>query len=367
MLKRFTLLLILLFALFGSLFYLKSQQMVQMQQQMAAPRPPAVIATAEAVLESRQPTLRSVGSLVAVNGIDVSSEVAGIVNRILFQSGSRVKQGEPLIELDATVDKAELAALRADQHLANLEFKRIKDLLPKKVVTPSDYDQAQAKLQAAQARVEKQEAVVARKTIRAPFDGLLGIRKMDLGQYLNAGEAVVPLQELDPLYVDYTLPERYFGQLHIGQPLQVKLSMLPDERFSAEVIAIDAAIMEGTRSIKLRATLPNPEGRLRPGMFVEVHTLVGDLMQVVTVPQTAISYNSYGSAVMVVKADEKGQLTVQRRQVEPGAVQNGRVEIGSGLAAGEQVVRSGHNKLRPGQAVTIDNSVMLDDSGIVSP
>ena len=367
MLKRSILLLILLFAIFGSLFYLKSQQMVQMQQQMAAPRPPAVIATAEAVLESRQPTLRSVGSLVAINGIDVSSEVAGIVSRIRFTSGNTVKQGEALIELDATVDKAELTALRADQRLAELEFKRIKDLLPKKVVSPSDYDQAQAKFQSAQARVEKQEAVVARKTIRAPFPGLLGIRRIDLGQYLNAGEGIVPLQVLDPLHVDYTLPERYFRQLHIGQPVQITLTMLQGEDFKAEISAIDAAITEGTRSIKLRATLPNPDGRLRPGMFVEVHTLVGEVEQVVTVPQTAISFNSYGSAVMVVKEGENGQLVVQSRQVKPGAVQNGRVEINSGLVAGEQVVRSGHNKLRPGQAVTIDNSIKLDDTGVGSP
>lgn len=367
MLKRFILLFILLFAIFGSLFYLKSQQMVEMQQQMAAPRPPAVIATAEAVLEQRQPSLRSVGSLVAVNGIDVSSEVAGIVSRILFQSGNRVQQGEALLELDATVDRAELTALRADQRLAEVEFNRIRDLLPKKVVTPSDYDQAQAKFQSAQARIEKQEAVIAQKTVRAPFSGLLGIRKVDLGQYLNAGEGIVPLQVLDPLHVDYTLPERYFQQLHLGQPVEITLNMLPGERFEAKISAIDAAIMEGTRSVKLRASLPNPDGRLRPGMFVEVSTLVGETKQVITVPQTAISYNSYGSAVMVVSKDENDQLTVQNRQVEPGPVHEGRVEIKSGLTAGEQVVRSGQNKLRPGQAVAIDNSVKLDNTQVSSP
>ena len=367
MFTRLVFLLILLGMIFGGLFYLKTQQMAQSQAMMAQPRPPAVIAATEVLLEQRQPMLRSVGSLVAVQGIDVSCEVAGIVSEILFESGDRVKQGEPLIRLDATVGRAELNALRADQRLAEVEYKRSADLLPKKAVSRSDYDQAQAKYRSAQARIEEQQAVLARKTVRAPFAGLLGIREVDLGQYLQPGEGIVPLQLLDPIYVDFSLPEQSFQQLHIGQPVRVRLDALPGGDFDAKVSAIDAAIMEGTRSIRLRATLANPEGRLRPGMFAEVYTLVGEERQVLTVPQTAISYNSYGDAVMLLETDEKGQLVARRRQVETGPVQAGRVEISAGLKAGEQVVRAGHNKLRPGQAVTIDNSVQLDDAGVTTP
>ncbi len=259
MVKRFFILLILLGGLFGGIFYLKNQQAMQMQAQMSQAPPPAVIAAAPVMLEQRQPSLRSVGSLVAVHGVQVSSETAGIVREILFESGDQVKKGDPLIQLDSTVDQAGLSALRADQRLAEIEFKRSAELLPKKAVSRSDYDQAQAKLQSAQARVEEQLAVVSRKTILAPFDGVLGIRQVNQGQYLNPGAGIVPLQALDPIYVDYTLPERYFRQIAIGQPVRVALDAMPDESFEARVSAIDAALMEGTRSIKLRATLNNPD------------------------------------------------------------------------------------------------------------
>ncbi len=367
MVKRFFILLILLGGVFGGIFYLKNQQAKQMQAQMSQPMPPAVIAAAPVVLEQRQPSLRSVGSLVAVHGVQVSSETAGIVREILFESGDRVKQGDPLIKLDATVDQAGLSALRADQRLAEIEFKRSAELLPKKAVSRSDYDQAQAKLQSAQARVEEQLAVVSRKTIGAPFSGMLGIRQVNQGQYLNPGDGIVPLQSLDPIYIDYTLPERYFRQLSIGQPVKVALDALPGEAFEAQVAAIDAALMEGTRSIKLRATLRNPNSTLRPGMFAEVRTLVGEPQETLTIPQTALSYNTYGNFVMLVAENEEGQLVANRRQVETGTVQDGRTEITSGLKAGEQVVRAGHNKLRPGQQVSIDNQVKLDDAKVSTP
>ena len=367
MLKRIVLLAILLGVIFGGLFYLKTRQMAQSQALLAQPRPPAVIASADVLLELRQPMLHSVGSLVAENGIDVVSEVPGIVSEILFQSGDRVEQGEPLLRLDATVDQAELNALRADQRLAEVEYRRSADLLPKKAVSRSDYDQAKAKYQSAQARIEQQQAVLARKTVRAPFSGLLGIRKANLGQYLQAGEGIVPLQALDPIYVDYTLPEQDFRQLKIDQPVHVVLDAYPGQLISAKVSAIDAAIMQGTRSIRVRATLANPDGRLHPGMFAEVDTLIGDAQPVLTVPQTAISYNSYGDAVMLLVKDDQGQLTVQRRQVQTGSVSNGRIVVISGVERGDKVVRAGHNKLRPGQPVKVDNSVPLDDAQVTTP
>lgn len=367
MFMRFVILLFLLLGIFGGIYYLKDQQAKQMQAGMAQSMPPAVIASAPVLQEQRRPVLKSVGSLNAMNGIQVSCEIAGIVSEILFQSGDRVKKGDPLIRLDATVDQAALSALRADLRLAEIEHKRSSDLLPKKAVSRSDYDQALAKLQSAKARIEEQQAVVSRKTIRAPFDGLLGIRQVDLGQYLNSGEGIVPLHSLDPIYVDYTLPERHFRQLKLGQAVQVELDALPSEAFEAKVTAIDTALLEGTRSVKLRATLENPEEILRPGMFAEIRTIVGEAHTILTLPQTALSYNTYGSFVMVVAENDQGQLVATRRQVEVGSVQDGRVEIVRGLSAGEQVVRAGHNKLRPGQPVSIDNQVALDDTRVDTP
>lgn len=371
MFTRILLLILLLGGLFGSLYYFKSEQMKQGAAQLSRPRPPAVIATAEAAMEQWQPTLRSVGELTAVNGIAVSAEVAGIVSELLFESGQRVEAGAPLLRLDAGVDRAALKALRAEQRLAEVEFQRAKDLLKKKALSRSEFDRAEAQYRAAEARVAEQQAIVGRKTIRAPFSGLLGIRRADLGQYLQPGEAIVSLEALDPIHVDYTLPERDFDRLATGQPVRVTLDAFPGERFEGELTAIEARIAEGSRSVLLRATLANPNGRLRPGMFARVETVEGAPRPVVTVPRTAVSVNTYGDYVLVVVPNEKGGdkegLTIARRPVKSGAVRAGRVEITEGLEAGEPVVRSGQNKLRPGQAVTVDNRVELNDAEVAKP
>lgn len=368
MFVRILLLILLLAALLGSLFYLKQEQMKASATQMAQPRPPAVIATATATVEQWQPTLRAVGSLSAVHGIEVSAEVAGVVSELLFESGQRVERGSPLLRLDATVDRAALKALLADQRLAEVEFRRARDLLKKKALSRSEFDASEAKFRAAEARVAEQRAVVGRKTIRAPFSGLLGIRRADLGEYLQPGEAIVSLQALDPIHVDYTLPERHFARLAVGQSVRVTLDALPDEGFGGEITAIETGIREGSRAVQLRATLANPEARLRPGMFARLETVEGGPRPVITVPRTAVSYNSYGDYLLVVTSMDKGDgQTIARRTVTTGAARAGRVEIVEGLKEGEQVVRAGQNKLRPGQPVTIDNSVELKDAEVAKP
>lgn len=359
MLKRLVLIALLIAIFVGAIFgYRYYQQLQQAQQQPQ--RPPATIAAIEVEEQQWRPALRSVGSLVAVNGTSVSTEVNGIVSEILFQSGQRVDKGEVLLKLDDTVDQAALEALRADRRLAEIQFKRAQDLYKKRVMSKSEYDEATARLEATNARVAEQEAIINRKVIRAPFSGLLGIRRVDLGQFIDAGGQIVSLQAIDPIYVDYTLPERHLQQVREGQSVEVRLDALPGKVFQGSISALDSGVDEGTRTLSIRATLSNEGGEMRPGMFAEVRTLQAETRRVLTIPRTAISYNTYGDFVYRVQENDVGQLIVKRQQIGTGEVRNGRVAVTRGLQAGERVVEAGLNKLRQGQAVQIDNSVKLD-------
>jgi len=323
--------------------------------------PPSVVASTEVKQEEWQPSLRSVGSLVAINGIDVSTEVNGIASDIVFKSGQSVKQGQVLIRLDDSVDTAALDALRADSRLAQVQYRRAKDLLQKRVSSKSDYDEAKARYDAARARVKQQEAVIKRKIIRAPFSGLAGIRLVDLGQYVEAGSAIVSLQALDPIFVDYTLPERYITRIKPGQQIRLQLDAIPGRVFDGEISAVNSGVDVRTRTLKIRATLENPDNILRPGMFAEVVSITGPPQPVLTLPRTSISFNTYGNFVFVINKNEQGALTVKRTAVNTGETRKGRVAV-TGLQAGTQVVRTGLVKLRDGIPVKIDNSVQLDDA-----
>jgi len=325
--------------------------------------PPAVISATHVIQENWEPALPSVGSLVATNGIAVSTEVNGIVSEIVFQSGQPVEQGQVLIKLDVSVDMAALEALRAERKLTGVQFNRAKDLLKKRVTSKSEYDEAQARHDAASARVKQQEAIIKRKVIRAPFTGLIGIRQVDLGQYIEAGEPIVSLQALDPIYVDYTLPERYATRIQPGQVVNMQLDAVAGRNFSGEVTAVNAGIDTGTRTLKIRAILNNPDRVLRPGMFAQVSTITGKAQPVLTLPRTAISFNTYGSFVFVLEGSEPGQLRVRRTPVQTGEVRSGRVAV-KNLSEGTRVVRSGLVKLRDGIAVKIDNQVELQDAEI---
>ena len=362
--KPLLIVVVLLVVLLGGIFGIKQWQNYSMQAQMSQPFPPPVVAATEVKLENWVPTLRAVGSLVATNGIDVAAEVGGIVKEIVFTSGEQVEAGTILIRLDDTVDRAALDALRADRRLAQIKFNRQKDLLKKKVTSQSDYDASKASFEAASARVAEQEAIIDKKVIRAPFSGLLGIREVDLGQYLEPGTRIVGLEALDPIHVDYTLPERNLHQVAVGQGVEVKLEAVPGEIFRGNVSAIDAGVNQGTRTLRIRATLPNSDQRLRPGMFAEVHTLQAQSQQVLTVPRTAISYNTYGDFVYLITQQEGGPLMVKRQQVISGESRAGHVAIQQGLQAGDRVVRAGLVKLRDGMPIRIDNQVELQDARI---
>jgi membrane fusion protein (multidrug efflux system) len=355
---RISIILLLVIAAAAGIYY---WQQVQQQAGQAQGFPPSVISSAEVSEDQWQPALRSVGSLVAINGIDVSTEVNGIVSKVVFTSGQPVERGQVLIRLDDSVDEAALEALRAERKLADVQFKRASDLLKKRVTSQSEYDEAKARYEAAHARVKQQEAVIKRKVIRAPFAGLAGIRQVSLGQFIEAGSPIVGLQALDPIYVDYTLPERYLTRIRPGQQVLLKLDAIPDKSFQGEVTAVNSGVDTGTRTLKIRATLDNTDKLMRPGMFAEVTTITAEAQPVLTLPRTAISFNTYGNFVFVINEGEQGQLTVKRTPVETGEIREGRVAV-KGLQPGTRVVRTGLVKLRDGIPVKIDNQVPLNDA-----
>ncbi len=361
---RLFLVLVFLGAIFGGIFYLKYQQGQRMAAMQSAPQPPASVAATEAQGETWQPAIRSVGSLEAVNGIAVTTEVAGTVREINFDSGQRVNAGDVLVRLEDSVDRATLDGLIADRELARTQYERASELSSRRAISQSEIDETRFRYEGVQAGVAEQQARIAKKTIRAPFDGLLGLRQVDIGEFISPGNSIVQLQALDPIYVDYSVPEREFRNLKVGQEVVVRVPAYPEREFAGTVSAIDSGVDEGTRSVKVRATLANADQALRPGMFAEVRTLRDETREVTTVPRTAISYNTYGDFVFVINEGEEGKLTVSRRQVETGDAREGRVEVVSGLQAGDRVVRAGLIKLREGQPIQIDDTVELDDADV---
>jgi membrane fusion protein (multidrug efflux system) len=352
MIKRLFLVLLLLAVIFGTVGWLKYQQ-IQQAEAARKPPPPAVVAVTRVRQEQWQPYLSAVGSLVAVAGISVSNQVAGVVSEIHFESGQEVRMGDLLLDLDAAADHAELEGLQAARRLAQLKFRRAAKLVPERSMSQADYDEAKATLDGADAAVNAKRALIDKKHILAPFDGVLGIREVDPGQYLPEGSAIVPLESLDPVHVDFALPERHLSVLRVGQAVRVTVQAWPGERFQGRITALNPGIDTATRTLRARATLDNPDRRLRPGMFAEVQVLLPAQGPVLTLPTTAIVYNPYGDAVFLVQEEGDG-FKVRSRQVEAGQVRAGRVEVRKGLETGDRVVSAGQVKLRNGMAVTLD-------------
>jgi membrane fusion protein (multidrug efflux system) len=360
MLKRLLVMLLVVGAIFGAIAYVKHRQATAFAQRMATPPPPVTVATSDAKRESWDRYLIAVGTLSAVQGIEVNSEVAGQIAAIHFQSGQEVEAGDDLVQLDASVDRAELEGLEAAVRLTELQFARFAKLLEQgTAVSKSDFDEARARRDEAEALMFAKRAQIRKKTIRAPFSGRLGIREVDVGQYIDPGDPIVPLQQMDPIYVDFSVPERYLREIESGSPVTVKVQSYPEQEFLGRVTAINPGVKAATRNLELQATLPNSEATLRPGMFAEVRISLPGSDEVITVPQTAVTYSPYGESVFVVE-DLDGRATAQRRDVTTGRVQRGRVAIATGLKEGEQVVSAGHTKLRNGTPLAIDNSVDLE-------
>lgn len=353
MLKRSLILLFATLLIFGGVFGLKFYQIRQAASQFQPPPPPVVAAT-DVVQENWLSALSTVGSLTAVAGVDVSNEVAGKVSAIHFESGQSVKRGQLLIELDASTDRAELKGLEAEQRLAKVRFERSEKLIGNQFISKSDYDQNKALLDEATAAVQAKRTLIDKKQIRAPFSGELGIRQVDLGQYLAEGSAIVSLQQLTPIYLDFTVPERYLNELAQGRRVVATVQAHQDREFGGKISAISPLIDRETRSAQVRALLDNQEKLLHPGMFAQVQIISDHPLDVLTLPDTAITYNPYGNSVFVIESGENGR-TVHIRQVETGQTRNGRVEIVSGLKLGEKVVSAGQVKLRNGMPVVLDD------------
>lgn len=333
-----------------------------MQSQGGAGRgqPPAVVTTVEVTRETWIPALSAVGSAVPTSGIMVAAEVPGKVSDIFFITGDRVEQGARIVQLDDEVDRAELQTLLADRKLAAITLERTRKLVADKLASASELDEAEARLESLEAQVAAKQAIIRKKDLRAPFAGELGIRRVSLGRYVAAGEEIVSLVSLAPIFVEYTLPERFLARLEKDQAVEARVQAYPDRAFSGRIHAITPGVDEATRSVRVRAIFANEERALRPGMFAEVRILEDRERRVLTLPARAITYDPYGSSVFLLEEGEAG-LVATRRQVDTGEVRDGRVEILSGLELGDRVVGAGQNKLRTGQSVTVDNSVELEE------
>jgi membrane fusion protein (multidrug efflux system) len=365
MLLRLLLVTLLLAAVLGGIFGWKQIQM-QRQAAMSGPPPPPVVAAAEVEQEDWRPRLSAVGSLVAAQGIFVTNEVAGQVRELFFESGESVEKGDRLVQLDDSVDQADLRGLIAQRDLADIKVGRFGKLLKDRSASQSDYDEASAELDSAKAAVAAKEALIAKKHISAPFSGRLGIRITDLGEFLAPGSRIVPLDALEPIFADYSLPERHLPRIQVGEQVLVRVAAYPDEEFEGVIMAINPGVDEKTRAVRIRAILQNKEHLLRPGMFAEVDTLLPARERLLTLPRTAITFAPYGDTVFLIN-EQDGRTTVERRQVNAGQAQGGRVEILGGLEAGDRVVIGGQIKLRNGQQVTVDNSVVPPRDGPLEP
>lgn len=353
--SRFAIVIVVLVVVLGGIFGYTFYRFGKMQEQMSQPQPPAVIEATTAQRTSWTQAIKAVGSVTAVNGVEVANEVAGVVESIGFESGDRVKKGDVLLRMDTSTDEAALRTQRADAQLAQQQFDRNANLLPKRAVSQAQYDEAKANMEAARARVNEAEAQLQKKIIKAPFDGALGLRLVDQGQYLGVGTSIVEINMLDPIYVDYTISEKELTNVDVGNDVAATVAAVPNKEFRGEVSAINSSVNPQTRTVRIRATLGNPEQELRPGMFATIQTVRPQEREVVTLPRTAISFNTYGDFVYVLKENGEGQLVTERRSVETGGTRDGRVEVTSNLEAGERVVATGLLRLRAGQPVKIES------------
>jgi membrane fusion protein (multidrug efflux system) len=357
------LMLVLVGLVFGGIFGFQAFKAHMIRKFMAAQGlPPQTVSTTKAAYAEWQPRFDAVGTLRAVRGADLAPEIAGIVTAIHFKSGDEVKAGAPLVDLNAAQEIAQLQALEAAAQLAGVNYARDSEQLKVKAVSQAVVDTDAANLKSARAQVADQQALIDKKRIRAPFAGRLGIRAIDLGQYVSPGTKLVTLQALDPILVDFSVPQSLLGRIAAGQDVSAKSDAFPGLRFDGKVLAIDAKVDPATRNVTVRASLHNPQHRLLPGMFatVEVHT--GAAQRFLTLPQTAISYNPYGDTVYVVEEKGKGpegkpRLVAQQRFVTTGATRGDQVAVLSGIKEGDTVVTAGQIKLRNGSPVVINNAL----------
>jgi len=363
MTKRMIIMLIAVGVVFGGVFGFQIFKNTMIKKFMSSmPQPPQTVSTVTAATEEWQPRIEAVGSLRAVNGSDLAFEVPGIVKELHFKSGDDVAAGDILLTLRADDDVAKLSALQATAALSEIVHQRDQEQFKIKAVSQATLDTDAANLKNAKAQVAEQEAVVNKKTLRAPFAGHLGVRAVDIGQYISAGTAVVTLQALDPIYADFFLPQQALNQVRLEQAVTIKVDTYPNQDFAGTITAINPKVDQATRNVQVRATLNNPDRRLLPGMYASVSIAAGDKQRYVTLPQTAVTYNPYGETVYIV--DDKGndpqgrpQLAARQVFVTAGSKRGDQVAIMSGVEEGQAIVTAGQMKLRNGTPVMIDNTI----------
>ena len=362
MAKRMIVMLTVTLLLVAGLGFVKFQQIqTAIAQGAAFQPPPEAVTTIVAQQEEWPATLSAIGTLAAVQGVTVSADLSGTVDRILFDSGQAVAAGQVLAVLDTRQERAQLAAVEAQRDLARVTFDRMQGLVNERVISTAEFDRATADFTQTDARVDEIRAVIERKTIRAPFSGVLGIRQVNLGQYLAAGDPLVTLQSLNPIYVNFGVPQQSAGQMVVGRAVRLTSDGLAGEQWTGRITAVDSLVDEATRNIQVQATLANASGRLKPGMFVQAEVPLGPSQSVIALPASAISYAPYGDSVFVVadmKAEDgKAYRGVRQQFVKPGAARGDQVAVLSGVSPGDEVVTSGVFKLRNGAAVLVNNTV----------
>lgn len=372
MAKRMMLMLTVVVAVIAALAFVKFRQFQAMAAQFAAMQPPPEAVTTIVAERNEWPnTLAAIGTVAAVQGVTVSADLPGVVDRIAFDSGRTAREGDVLAELDTRQEQAQLTAAEAELELARLTFERMKGLIAHDAVSRAEFDAAAAAQKQAEAKIREIRATIARKTIRAPFSGMLGIRAVNLGQYLTSGSPIVPLQSLDPIYVNFGVPQQDAGQIRPGRSVRITAADLGGLEFAGRITAIDSVVDQATRNVTVQATLANPSGKLRPGMFVQAQVLLGAAQPVVALPASAISYAPYGDSVFIV-TDLKNQegrtyRGVRQQVVKLGGSRGDQVAVLSGIEPGQEVVTSGVFKLRNGAAVQINNEVQPANSRAPKP
>jgi membrane fusion protein, multidrug efflux system len=370
--KRMIIMLVAVIGFLGAIGTVKFKQIQAGAAQAASFQPPPEAVTTIVARQEQWPaTIAAIGSVVAVHGVTVSADMPGIVEAITFESGRQVATGELLVRLDTRQERAQLAAAEAQRDLTRLNLDRARGLRDEGILPEAEYDRMSAEYKQAEARVGEIRATIERKQIRAPFTGILGIRQVNLGQYLNDGAAVVPLQSLDPIYVNFSVPQQEVTEVKVGREVRVVAEGEKPIEATGKITAVDSIVDTATRNVQVQATFANPKGDLHPGMFVKTEVVLGGGSPITALPASAISYAPYGDSVYVV-ADLQGPngesyRGVRQQFVKLGGSRGDQVAVVSGVAAGEEVVTSGTFKLRSGAAVKVNNQVQPSNNPAPKP
>lgn len=365
--KRILLTVLVALGVLGAIFGYKYVQLRAAKAALAARKPvPAAVTTARALRQEWALTLGAVGTLQSHQGILVRSEIEGRIVQVAFESGARVAAGDLLVELDTAAEAAQLRGNEATARLAELNLQRARELRQTSANTQADLDFAEATFASAQASIEATKATLAKKRIVAPFAGRIGIRQVNLGQFLNKGDALATLESVDPIYADFTLPQQNIAQVATGLPVKVTVDAFPDRQFDGKIEAIDPRITDSTRNLRLRATLANKDEALQPGMFARVDVVLPGEQTVMVLPATAVVYSPYGDSVYVV-GQKAGAPVAEQRWVKVGPKRGDLIALRDGLQEGEEVVTIGQSKLRPGSPLKVNNTVVPASSPTPKP